>query len=379
MQVVAEGPDILFRTDASDQIGAGHVMRCLALAEELRDFGMKSLFVCRAHEGHMAAHIRKQGHQLILLPLERDLIVADSIETGFIYAAWLGATWQRDAHQAARAIVRKQLRWVIVDHYAIDARWERRVKEATGAKVMAIDGLANRVHDCELLLDPTCSARGKARWAGLLPTGCLLLVGPQFALLRPEFAIAKRKIRHKDGAVRRIFIGFGGVDACNATQMALEAFEGLCGPDLALDVVIAAANPHRFRLLEKYQGSVGICLHVQPARMADLMANADLAVGAGGTMLIEQCFMELPTVVCSIAANQVSAAKGLDERGAVQYIGAFEIGKPDEMKQRVRQRVLQLLSEPSRLANMRSSCRQLMMKPDKALSQILIDLSHETH
>ncbi len=379
MQAAVERPGVLFRTDASRRIGAGHVMRCLALADELADCGVASVFVCRAHDGHMAQEIRQQGHRVVLLPLEAGLASDESTEDRPDYVTWLGAPLARDAQQTVHAIAATPLCWVIVDHYAIDFQWERQIKDATGAKVMAIDGLANRRHDCELLLDPTYSSEGKARWDGLLPSASLLMVGPQFALLRSEFTFEKRKLRQRNGIVKRIFLGFGGVDEFNATEVVLEALEGLAGPDLALDVVIAAANPHRVQLLEKYQGHAGVCLHVQPAGMAELMANADLAVSAGGTMLLEQCFMELPAVVCSIAANQVRAARGLHERGAILYIGEFDADKPDMTKQLVRQHVLQLLSEPSRLVGMQSICRQMMMRPDPSLSQTLLNLSNETH
>ncbi len=379
MKVVVEGPSVLFRTDASRRIGAGHVMRCLVLAGELADAGLGSVFVCRAHDGHMAGEIRKQGHEVILLPLEAELFSDEHAEDLPDHADWLGAPWWLDAQQSVQAIAGKQLDWVVVDHYAIDVRWERKIKDATGAKVMVIDGLANRTHDCELLLDPTFSHEGEARWSDLVPLACLRMVGPQFALLRPEFTVAKRKIMQRDGRVRRIFIGFGGVDEFNATEVALDALDGLCGPDLALDVVIASANPHRARLLKKYQGRPDVCLHVQPDGMADLMANADLAVSAGGTMLLEQCFMELPAVVCSIAANQIGAARGLHERGAVFYIGEFEAGKPNLMKQLIHQQVLQLCSDPLRLAKMQSICRQLMMKADLPMGKIFLNLLNESY
>lgn len=374
-----EEPRVLFRVDASIRIGTGHVMRCLTLATDLAGSGFAPCFVCRAHEGHMADAIRKRGFELVMLSLGAEEVSETPMGDDVDYAAWLGAPWKLDALQTVNAFAGRPPGWVIVDHYAIDARWERQLKAMTSAKVMVVDGLANRIHDCDLLLDPTCSPEGEARWDGLLPLVCRRMVGPQFGPLRSEFVSAKQTLRQRDGRVRRIFIAFGGVDEFNATATALDALDGLARPDLIVDVVIGGANPHRAALLEKYRSRQGVCLHVQPANLADLMADADLAVSAGGTMLLEQCFMELPSVVTGIAANQVRAAQGLHEQGAVLYVGEFYTSKPDDMKHLIRQHVLQLLAEPERLVEMQTICRRMMMRPDESLSQILLNLSNETN
>lgn len=379
MLLAKEELRIVFRVDASIRIGTGHVMRCLTLAAELAGSGFVPCFVCRAHKGHMADAISQHGFELVMLPAETGGASDEPVGEGVDYASWLGAPWKRDALQTAGVLTGKRPCWVIVDHYAIDARWERQLKVMTGAKVMAIDGLANRIHDCDLLLDPTCSPEGEARWDGLLPLACRKMVGPQYGPLRSEFVFAKQKLQQRDGKVRRIFVAFGGVDEFNATSMVLDALDGLAGQDLTMDVVIGGANPHRAVLLEKYQGRQGICLHIQPANIAELMANADLAVSAGGTMLLEQCFMELPSIVASIAENQVRATRGLHELGAVLSVGEFYTSKSDEMKRLIRQHVLQLLAEPERLAKMQTICRQVMMRPDESLSQILHNLSNETN
>lgn len=362
---------IAFRVDASDRIGTGHVMRCLTLANELRNSGAKTRFVCRAHHGHLAEKIADEHHEVILLPLASDAADRPVDEAQSGYAGWLGAVWSSDATETARALEDFAPFWLVLDHYAIDARWERQFRTHGAVKIMVIDGLANRAHDCDLLLDQTYSSAGAARWDGLVPASCRRLVGPQFALLRPEFISAQRRLRQRDGQVRRIFVAFGGVDEPNATAVALDAIAGLAQPDLVVDVVVGTANPHRRQLREKCRTLDNLHLHVQPPDVAELMAGADLAISAGGGLLLEQCFMHLPSIVVSIATNQIRPARALHERGAVLYAGAFNPEQPETTAQAIGQCLLHLLSAPERLTHIQAVARELMARPQHSVSQIL--------
>jgi UDP-2,4-diacetamido-2,4,6-trideoxy-beta-L-altropyranose hydrolase len=360
-------PCVIFRVDASARIGTGHVMRCLALAGELGRSGVASRFVCRAHQGNMAAKIRSQGHEVVLLP---DGKVAE----GPGYASWLGADWETDADETAIEVAAVQPLWLIADHYAVDARWERRVREATGVKLMIIDGLANREHDCDLLLDQTYSPEGERRWDGLVPRSCRLLVGPRYALLRPEFVAAKETVRERDAGIKRVFVAFGGVDEPDATSMVLDAIADLGRPDITVEVVAGRANPHRDQLAEKCRTAGNMHLHVDPPDVAGLMAMADLAVSAGGIMLLEQCYLHLPSIVVSIADNQIKSAQALHDAGAVWYLG--NIGAVD--RDVVRQAIRDLMADPSRFERMQLVTEKLMTGPEMPVSEILLSSTHET-
>ena len=362
---------IAFRVDASEHIGTGHVMRCLTLANELRDGGAKTRFICRAHHGHLAEKIAGEHHEIVLLPVSPDAASRPGDEAQSEYVDWLGADWSSDAEETASALEDFAPSWLVVDHYAIDARWERQFRTHGAVKIMVIDGMANRTHDCDLLLDQAYSPTGAARWDSLVPASCRRLVGPQFALLRPEFVSAQRSLRQRDGRVRRIFVAFGGVDEPNATAVALDAIAGLVRPDVAVDVVVGAANPHRGQLQEKCRALDNVHLHVQPPRVAELMAGADLAISAGGGLLLEQCFMQLPSIVVSIAANQIKPAHALHELGAVLYAGDFDAEQLETTAQAIGQSLLQLLSAPERLARMQAIARELMARPQQSISQIL--------
>jgi UDP-2,4-diacetamido-2,4,6-trideoxy-beta-L-altropyranose hydrolase len=319
----------------------------------------------------MAEKISSEGHEVMLLPVDQQ--TTSCADTGKLsgYASWLGADWMKDAKDTVQSIEKFSPSWLVVDHYAIDARWERSVKAATGVKIMAIDGLADREHDCDLLLDQTCSPEGARRWDGLVPQSCVRLVGPQLALLRPEFAEARQILRQRDGNVRRIFIAFGGVDKPNATSVALDAVVDLGRPDIAVDVVIGIANPNRTQLQAKCRQLGNVNLHIEPGNMAGLMLNADLAISGGGTMLLEQCYLHLPSIVVSIADNQVKAAQSLQDIGAVIFLGSFGAAT----KELIKRTILQLINDRQKLENMQFISDKLMMEPEITVSQCLLRCS----
>jgi len=144
------GQEISFRVDASLQIGTGHVMRCLTLADALKAAGASCRFICREHPGHLLGLIRQRGHAAIALPeIVVDLSPA-AREHPFqpAHADWLGADWPTDAGQTQMALQGLVSDWLIVDHYALDARWESAVKTKY-RKLMVIDDLADREHICD--------------------------------------------------------------------------------------------------------------------------------------------------------------------------------------------------------------------------------------
>ena len=370
--------NVAFRVDASREIGTGHVMRCLSLAREMTQNGFAVKFVCRAHKGHMAEEIRGHGYELSLLSVELEPEATDDAEGESNYALWLGATWERDAKQTADSIPYGRLSWLIVDHYGINANWERKFRDITGAKVMVIDGRATQPHECDLLLDLTYSIAGASRWHDLIPESCQRIVGPQFMPLRPEFNRAIQTLQRKDGYIRRLFVAFGGLDNPNATELVLDVLANMDLPDVVFDVLIGAANQYCDRLLEKYLLKANFNLHVQPPNVAELMVDADLAISAGGSTLIEQCFLQLPSIVLSTAVNQIKPTLALHNSGVVLYIGHYDAEQPGVTENAIRDSVLQLLADPLRVREMRAKARNLMIRPDRSVSQVLLNRAHET-
>jgi len=336
----------IFRTDASHQIGTGHVMRCLTLAHALREQGVDCFFICREHPGHLLGLIREQGFEAVALPFdsrECDYPVHASEskpefksefspefnpelgpelgpEPTLAHTDWLGTDWRTDAVATRDALGEMIADWLIVDHYALDTRWETALRPHC-RKLLAIDDLADREHDCDLLLDQNLVADMEHRYDNKLPDHCGLLLGPQYALLQPEYPELHARTPPREGPICRILVYFGGADTDNFTGLAIAAFRSLPHDDIRLDVVINPASLHADAIREQVKGIQEVTLHTHLPSLAPLMVQADLAIGAGGATSWERCCLGLPTLVVTLAENQKPIAAELDRQGLIRWLG----------------------------------------------------------
>jgi UDP-2,4-diacetamido-2,4,6-trideoxy-beta-L-altropyranose hydrolase len=319
---------IAFRADASLQIGTGHIMRCLTLADALAERGTICHFICREHAGSLIEFIQAKGYQAHPLPLasaeETDSNVTNlgASADDLSHSHWLGATQAQDAQACATILEELKPDWLIVDHYALDARWEQTLAPHYG-KLMVIDDLADRPHICHVLLDQTFG-RKAADCRPLVPADCRLLSGSQYALLRPEFAALRPYSlqRRAQPALCELLITMGGVDKDNSTGQVLQALRTCPLPvDCRITVVMGTTAPWLDEVRTQAQ------LMPWPTRvlvgvsdMAQLMADSDLAIGAAGATSWERCCLGVPTIMLVLAENQRTVAEGLGRSGAAKII-----------------------------------------------------------
>ncbi len=313
--------NIAIRTDASLEIGTGHVMRCLTLAQELRGNGTRAVFVCREHPGNLCEMIAAQGFEVIRLELGRESERNHEVAPRLPHASWLGADQKTDASQTIAALQGGATwDWIIVDHYALDSSWETDIRKVC-AKIMVIDDLADRMHACDLLLDQNFFHEPEKRYADLLPECCLTLFGPEYALLRPEFQQARKFCRMRGNGIARVLVYFGGADPDNLTGMVLEALRRQELAHLLVDAVVGPNNPHLSNLEKQAQARPGTRLHIQPTSFVELMVRADLCIGAGGTTTWERLCLGLPSLVISTAHNQIAVSEELSNLNLIRYLG----------------------------------------------------------
>jgi UDP-2,4-diacetamido-2,4,6-trideoxy-beta-L-altropyranose hydrolase len=312
---------VYVRADASLQIGTGHVMRCLALADQLRKQGVEVRFLCRDHEGNLIHYIKNKGYQAFLLHSESGYIIPSSSGQP-LHEHWLGVSWQLDAEQTVEQLqaAEKSVDWLIVDHYALDGRYETRVRPYVG-QVMVIDDLADRPHDADLLLDQNYFSDTSGRYDRLVPAGCRMLTGPAYALLRGEFREAKLSAAPRKGLVRTLLLSFGGVDLTEETMKALSAVEPLVRQGLRVEVILGKMNPNASSILSFCRQMPNCTAYEHVERVTELMAKADLAVGAGGTTTWERCCMGLPSIVITTASNQERFIEHTAQTRAIVYLG----------------------------------------------------------
>ncbi|TAM86201.1 UDP-2,4-diacetamido-2,4,6-trideoxy-beta-L-altropyranose hydrolase [bacterium] len=294
---------LFIRADSSLQIGTGHIMRCLTVATALRHHGFEPVFICRTLPGDVTSLVERRGFDVRRLPPP----------------AAGDASSDNDA-SLTRSAIGGETGWLIVDHYALDARWERDVRPHVEG-IVAIDDLADRPHACDALLDQGLYADAAIRYQALVGPATRLWLGPAFALLRDEFMHVGRNVRARDGQVRRLLISLGGSDPAGFTAMTLEAVRAVNGFQAAVDVVVPPSNPHRARIVALAAGARDVTVHGYVERISDLMSAADLAVGAAGMTAWERCAMGLPTVLLVLAKNQENVAAGVAQAGAAWNLG----------------------------------------------------------
>ena len=348
---------VAFRVDASLQMGSGHVMRCLTLAKALRAMGAECHFLCREHQGNMLGQIRAAGHHIHPLALVEDSAVVQAQQGTLAHAAWLGTSQQEDAQQSIDVLQSLQLDWLVVDHYALDACWHRQLR-ALCRNLMVIDDLADREHDCDLLLDQTFG-RHVADYQRLVPENCKLLCGSRFALLRPEFAALRLDSlarRAKQSVIKHILITMGGVDQANATAAVLDALAEVAHvAALRVTVVMGAKAPWLEAVRQQVlQLPFAVDVLVDRHDMADLMAMADFAIGAAGSTAWERCCLGLPCIMVILADNQRTVAAGLQAAGAAQVIAAT-----DAIRDQLPGLFAAFLEKPQRIQEMSMAASQI--------------------
>ncbi|MDR3348864.1 MAG: UDP-2,4-diacetamido-2,4,6-trideoxy-beta-L-altropyranose hydrolase [Acidaminococcales bacterium] len=328
---------IVFRTDSSPLIGGGHLMRCIALAETLKKEAAIT-FICRDLPGNVASLAENRGFGLKLLPFHGE----NPALTG--YEKWLAVPSDTDAAETQQAL-REKADCLIVDHYSLGLEWERKLRPYAG-KIIVIDDLADKPHDCDILANQSFEPGLAQKYGGLTPAGCRQFLGPEYAVLREEFYLARQNLRRRTGKLRNALIFFGGGDYSGETGKVLLAMEG--APGFTADVVVGGGNERKDEIGELCARLPWAKFHCQIDYMAALANEADLAIGAGGLATVERCFLGLPSLIVSTADNQETGVKMFAALGFAEYLGK----SADVAATTWREAILRYKREPERLLRM---------------------------
>jgi UDP-2,4-diacetamido-2,4,6-trideoxy-beta-L-altropyranose hydrolase len=288
---------VVFKTDASIEIGTGHVMRCLSLADVLATNGLNCSFVVSNIAEQTVPALKTSRHEVLI-----SNNLSDSKE---LFSHWPSG-----------------VEWFIVDDYRLSKEFES-VCRLWAEHIMVIDDLENRKHDCDLLLD---QAQGKTEqnYNTLVPECCRFLLGTDYALLREEFSLHRSySLRRSRMEIKKILVSLGGTDPDDLSSIVLQGLSQTHIKSLEVDVVLGPASPN-IKNIESVINSLGLSvkLHIGTENMAELMSSADLAIGAGGISSWERCCMGLPAVLIIVAENQQDNANYLSKIGAASVIDA---------------------------------------------------------
>lgn len=286
----------MIRADASPQVGGGHISRCLALADRLTDSGWTCLLATRADTLAVWPDI-EQRLSVLFIPSS----TAPADEAAYLFAS-----------------LPQGCELLIVDHYGLDITFEGTCR-GWSDHIFVIDDLANRPHDADWLLDQTPGRQPDA-YSELVPVSCGFLIGPEYALLRPEFAIQRQALRRREAGINALLVTFGASDPGDITSQVVEV---LLGMNIApkIDVVIGTGHPATAQLEHSAESNPGLTIHHTTDQFSILMQRADLCIGAGGVTALERCCLGLPSLVIRTAENQNTMVAGLQATGAICDIG----------------------------------------------------------
>lgn len=277
--------NVVIYANSSYYMGTGHVMRCLTLVDYFKTQGAHITFMTDISlAGNISNLITEKGYKIIEPLLEN---------------------------------IPQNTDWLIIDNYDIDQVFESQARQYT-KNIMVIDDLADRPHDCDLLLDQNLYINAESRYRDLVPKDCTLLLEPKYALLRDEFLQERTGLKLKDGVVKRIFVNFGGTDPADMTSKTLYILKNY---NIETDIVVGQNSIQLEKLKQLCASIAHFNLHIQTTNIAKLMAGADLAIAAGGSSTWERCCLGLPTIVVAIADNQVELSETLAEKEMCFYAG----------------------------------------------------------
>ncbi|WP_417439205.1 UDP-2,4-diacetamido-2,4,6-trideoxy-beta-L-altropyranose hydrolase [Idiomarina sp.] len=340
---------IVFRVDASIEMGAGHVMRCLTLADELSQNGHKCTFISRRQPGSLINLVKERGYSVHELPE-----CEESEGNHLTHGHWLKGGQEKDVQESLNVLEKlaPDPDWLVIDHYGIDKFWEQRARNQV-KNILVIDDLADREHDCDFLIDQNLGQTDDIYYA-LVPEECQILTGCHYALLRPEFADCRElSLEYRKGKTQidRVLISMGGVDKDNYTEKVLTALASSGLSDRTeVTVVLGKQAPW---LTEVKAQAINSRLNVRVlsnvSNMAELMSQSDLAIGAAGSTSWERCCLGLPTLMCVLAENQQGIAEALETHEAAMVLSQSDISTS------LGEKVAILYEQPERLSLM-SDC-----------------------
>lgn len=338
---------VLVRADATPQIGSGHVMRCAALGMRMMARGALVHFVCIDIHGRLADWLRGSGFGLTLLS-----------------AAGI-ADWRADLAETRKVACQVgHADLLIVDHYGLERRWESGMRPYA-RRIMVIDDLADRDHDCDLLLDQNLHDDAEGRYKSRVPQAALQFLGPQYALLRTEFD--GHALNHaRDGTVKALLVFFGGTDLGNQTIKVIDALRllGSRAPDCT--IVLGPAHPYRDAIQKSANNLPNVKVLDATDQMSALMAQADLAIGTCGVAAWERCALGLPCLVVVTAENQREDAEILHRLGAVEHLGDAHEVTAENWESALRR----AMDDPQRMRSMALAAREVMVGRRTALAEL---------
>lgn len=306
-----------FRVDIAAHIGTGHLQRCITLAKQLKSSSIRCIFFVRKFENDFLGIIGDSGFEYVVIGQPTEYEFSDD------HFYWLGVSQEQDAQELIEAASHYSLALLIIDHYSIDSIWETAVKKKLALPILVIDDLANRKHNCEILLDQNYWPNMDIRYKGLIPNNCQCFFGPTYALLKPIFEqLSQDNVSFKHTS-NIILVNFGGVGNFSLWQVVIPAL--LECNNFNFHIVTGRLSAENYTNLSALvKSSPYINIEELTNRMPELMKGSIYSLGACGSTVWERFCLGLNSGLIDIAENQKELVRYLEEQDLIDYLGSLE-------------------------------------------------------
>ncbi|UCB58130.1 MAG: UDP-2,4-diacetamido-2,4,6-trideoxy-beta-L-altropyranose hydrolase [Thermoplasmatales archaeon] len=301
---------IAFRFDAASNIGIGHLMRCLALAEELIKRGNKCVFLTKTIEEKLIKKIQKAGCIYEKLPKELDIL--------------------NDVKNLISYCIKNEIRWVVIDHYGIETYYLENLKKQN-LNVLSVDDTANTFYPSDIVINQNIGAE---KLNFLTSDKTKLLLGTNYVLMRNE--LLKRHLKKPKKEVKNILITLGGTDPDNFILKVLKNLEDI-DQKIKRTVILGPFNKNNDKI-EKYKKNTNQNIEIirSPEDITDAYLNSDIAISAGGTSSYELAYFGIPNIIITVADNQENIAYEMNKEQVSISIGRKPEFKPEILKNNIK-------------------------------------------
>ena len=299
---------IVIRVDSGNKIGFGHAMRCLTLANQMKKYDYKISIISNKEKNNLNELFLKNGHQVYYIKNKK--ITSRKINEKY------------DLEQTKKILVKinKKIDLILVDNYSLGLKWEKSLR-SFGKKIIVIDDLSDRKHDCDLIIDQGLHQNMKNPYSNLVPKNCKILLGPKYAILRPEFKKLREKLQKQNKKIEKIMISFGGSDPNKDTMKVMKGVEKIKERKFSVDVIIGKSNADHKEIKDLCKKMLKTRCFYNTEKMASIMNKCNLAIGSGGSTTWERCCLGIPTIVSIASKDQSEATKILHSKKCVINLG----------------------------------------------------------